>query len=86
LAQISRNDPHLARADREVERYQRGEVVPAGYDLPTEGQSVQQPAAPVEAVPLNREPGRLFGPKRPGVDLDDNSPPLNREPGRLFGK
>ena len=86
LAQISRNDPHLARADREVERFQRGEVVQAGYDLPSEGKVVQQQPKPLEVPPLNREPGRLFGPKRPGVDIDDTSPPLNREPGRLFGK
>lgn len=88
LAQISRNDPDLAKADHEVIRFQRGEVVQAGYDLPSEGDAVKQPPPAPPTTPLNREPGRLFGPRRDGNDpaTPDSEPAINREPGRLFGK
>ena len=87
LAVISRNDPDLAKADRAVEQVMSGEIVQAGYDLPTEAEAVQQPqpAAPA-AAPLNRNPGRLFG-TRPDDESDDEpAAAYNREPGRLFGK
>ena len=66
LAQIARSDPSLDKADLEVQRAGQAEVVAASYELPTEADTVQaKPAQPAAEPTLNREPGRLFGPKRP---------------------
>jgi hypothetical protein len=81
LAQIARSDPSLERADLEVERAGQVDVRPAGYNLPTEADAVQ--AKPVAEEPaLNRDPGRLFGPRRNGEP--DTGPALNRSPGSVF--
>jgi hypothetical protein len=66
LAQIARADPSLERADLEVARAGRtDDLTPASYDVPTEGDAVQAKPKPSAAEPaLNRDPGRLFGPKR----------------------
>ncbi len=66
LAQIARSDPSLERADLEVQRIERGDVIPASYDLPTDADAVK--AKPAESTAndgpaLNRQPGRLFGPR-----------------------
>lgn len=88
LAQMARNDPHLDKADAEVVQTGRTDAVTAAsfnQTLPTEADGVQaKPESPAEDQPLNREPGRLFGPKRPGGEAEPE-PVLNREPGRLFG-
>jgi hypothetical protein len=64
LAQIAGSDPSIERADLEVERVGRGDVVPVSYDMPTEGDRVRaQPKPPAAEPALNRDPGRLFGPK-----------------------
>jgi hypothetical protein len=66
LAQIAGSDPSIERADLEVARAGKSDVVPASYDLPTEADRVRAQPKPVAAVEpaLNRDPGRLFGPKR----------------------
>ena len=64
LAQIARSDPSLDRADLEVQRSQRGDVVPASYELPTDADAVKaKPVEPAgnEGPALNRQPGKLFG-------------------------
>ena len=68
LSGYSKSDPALAKANREVTRI--GTVSPdmdlSGYDLPSTQEGGAQPgdgAAP--RSPLSRDPGRIFGPKRP---------------------
>ena len=70
LAQFARRDPTLTRANAEVARV--GVVRPAldsgGFDLPpAEPDPAAQVAPPPPRQPLNREPGRIFGPKRHDV-------------------
>jgi hypothetical protein len=67
LAGFSKIDPTLAKANTEVARV--GTVRQAmdanGFDLPTAQEEQVTPAgAPLVKPPLNRDPGRLFGPKR----------------------
>ena len=64
LATISRSDPDVVKADLEVTRTGNGGVVPASYDLPSEADSVKAHAKLADAPSLNREPGKLFGPRR----------------------
>ncbi len=65
LAQIAGSDPSIERADLEVARAGRGDVQPASYDLPTEADRVQaKPKPPAPEPALNRDPGRIFGPKK----------------------
>lgn len=64
LAQIAGSDPSIERADLEVARAGRGDVVPASYDLPTDADRVRAEPKPTAEPALNREPGRLFGTKR----------------------
>lgn len=64
LAAISRSDQTLGRADLEVNRAGKADVVQASYDLPTEADAVQAKPQPEAVEPsLNREPGRIFGKK-----------------------
>ena len=96
LARIARSDPGLETADLEVARASRGDVQQAGYDLPSEGDVVRQPG-PAEDPQLNRNPGRLFAPKKHPMEVDpepeakpaDPVKPetdLPRTPGKLVGK
>jgi hypothetical protein len=67
LAQYARRDPSLTKANAEVARY--GNVRPdldvSAFDLPpTELEPAAQVTPPPPRAPLNREPGRIFGPKR----------------------
>lgn len=64
LAQIAGSDPSIERADLEVARAGRGDVVPASYDLPTDADRVRAEPTPAAEPALNRDPGRLFGPKK----------------------
>jgi hypothetical protein len=66
LAQIAGSDPSIERADLEVARAGRGDVVPASYDLPTDADRVKAapPKPPAPEPALNRDPGRLFGSKK----------------------
>lgn len=67
LAYFARHDPSLRRADAEVSRLgvSRTSVENANLTLPTpETDPTNQPPPPPPRPPLNREPGRLFGPKR----------------------
>jgi hypothetical protein len=74
LAQFARKDPTLTRANVEIAR--AGVVNPAldgaGFDLPpAEPEPAAQFTPPPPRPPLNREPGRLFGPRRhdaPAID------------------
>ena len=67
LSGFAKIDPTLAKANLEVARV--GTVRPAvdanGFELPTAQDAAVAPAgAPLAKPPLNRDPGRLFGPKR----------------------
>jgi hypothetical protein len=68
LSGFAKIDPTLAKANVEVTRV--GTVRPAvdanGFELPTAtaDASVTPAGAPLAKQPLNRDPGRLFGPKR----------------------
>lgn len=67
LAAFAAKDPTLTRADVEIAR--AGKVRPAldgeGFDLPPpQPEPAAQFTPPPPRPPLNREPGRLFGPKR----------------------
>lgn len=94
LAALARTESNLDRANLEVERVCRGEIVPVSYDLPNFDES--KPLPPVEPVDLARNPGRLFSAKKHPMDPEAEAPPavepptvgptLNRSPGRLFGK
>ena len=64
LATISRGDPDVKKADLEVARTGNGNLAPASYDLPSEADSVKAQAKLIDAPALNREPGKLFGPRR----------------------
>ena len=64
LATISRGDPDVKKADLEVARTGNGNIAPASYDLPSEADSVKAQAKLIDAPALNREPGKLFGPRR----------------------
>jgi hypothetical protein len=93
LAQIARTDPFLEKADADVSKAGRPSdaIVAASYNqnLPTDADAVQVKAEePVPEEPaLNRDPGRLFGPKRASSPepAADTGPALNKDPGRLFG-
>lgn len=65
LAAISRTDPLAEKADLEVTRVGTADVVQTSFHLPGEGEAVQAKPAPAPAPDLAREPGRIFGPKRP---------------------
>jgi hypothetical protein len=70
LAQFARRDPTLARADAEIAK--AGVVRPVldanGFDLPaTEPDPATVFTPPPPRPPLNREPGRIFGPRRHDV-------------------
>jgi hypothetical protein len=67
LAQFARKDPTLSRANLEIARagVVRPELDAASFDLPpSEPEPAAQFTPPPPRPPLNREPGRLFGPKR----------------------
>lgn len=67
LAGFSKVDPTLAKANVEVARVGtlRTAVDANGFELPVTQESQVSPAgAPLARPPLNRDPGRLFGPKR----------------------
>lgn len=93
LARIARIDPTCEKADTEVVRIGKGvlDTETASLTLPTEADAVQQPVG-VERTPLNRDPGRIFGPRRTGEEdpaapaPPETGPALNRDPGHLFGK
>ena len=64
LAQIARSDPSMERADLEVQRAGQPDVVQTSYDVPTDADAVKAAPPASEDVPaLNRDPGRLFGPR-----------------------
>jgi hypothetical protein len=67
LAMFARRDPSLTKANAEVARF--GNVRPdldvSAFDLPpTELEPAAQFTQPPPRAPLNREPGRIFGPRR----------------------
>lgn len=67
LAGFAKVDPTLAKANVEVARVgaDRPAVDANGFELPAAPESQVRPAgAPLSRPPLNRDPGRLFGPKR----------------------
>ncbi len=66
LDSFAKNDPSLVKANVEVARIGTVKINPetVGVDLPSTDE-VKPAAAPPARPPLAREPGRLFGPKRP---------------------
>ncbi len=67
LAQYAKTDSTLARANLDVAKV--GTVRPAvdahGFEVPTVAEEPITPVgAPIVRPPLNRDPGRLFGPRR----------------------
>jgi HEAT repeats/Flagellar P-ring protein len=67
LAAISRADRDVVKANLEVTRMGSTNISQANYDLPSEADSLKADPLKTELTPsLNREPGRLFGPKRDG--------------------
>ncbi len=67
LSGFAKIDPTLTKANAEVARVgtQRPTVDANGFDLPTAQDPGIAPAgAPLAKQPLNRDPGRIFGPKR----------------------
>jgi len=73
LADFARNDPHLSRANVEIARagLVRPELDLSGFDLPSSGPEPEPVVTVPPRPPLNREPGRIFGPKRydaPAID------------------
>ncbi|MBA4065432.1 MAG: hypothetical protein C0501_17310 [Isosphaera sp.] len=67
LTEFARTDPALAKADAAVARagVVRPDLDANGFDLPPDPPDpAAQVPAPPPRPPLNREPGRIFGPKR----------------------
>jgi hypothetical protein len=67
LAQFAAKDPTLTKANLEIARagVVRPELDSRGFDLPdAQPDPAAQFTPPPPRPPLNREPGRLFGPKR----------------------
>ncbi|MBX9580320.1 MAG: hypothetical protein K2X87_08440, partial [Gemmataceae bacterium] len=66
LALIAPKDPALVKANAEVSRAGTVGTDPeaTGVDL-TDPEAEGKPAAEAPRPPLSREPGRIFGPKRP---------------------
>jgi hypothetical protein len=74
LAQFAANDPTLTRVNAEVARagVVRPDLGAAGFDLPAaQPDPAAQVPPPPPRPPLNREPGRLFGPKRHDAPVID---------------
>jgi hypothetical protein len=79
LAGFAKIDPTLVRANVEVAKGRAGgvDLSQAGYDLPGEHDADVRPADAAPArPPLSREPGRIFGPKRPPEPTPDPNAPL----------
>jgi hypothetical protein len=65
LAQIARIDPTVMKANKEVERVQRGgDVLQSGIDLPSDADTLKKQPGDDQPA-LSRNPGRLFGPANP---------------------
>jgi hypothetical protein len=74
LAQFAHRDPTLAKANAEVAKVGvvRPELDAHGFNLPTaEPDPSTRYTPPPPRPPLNREPGRIFGPKRHDVPAID---------------
>lgn len=74
LAHFARRDPSLAHANAEIAKVGtvRPELGSVGFDLPpAEPDPAAQFAQPPPQPPLNRAPGRIFGPKRHDVPAID---------------
>jgi flagellar basal body P-ring protein FlgI len=81
LALFARQDPALVKANSEVVR--AGVVRPGvdadGFDLPPqETDTAAQAPPPPPRPPLNREPGRIFGPKRHDAPVDPGLAPAGQ--------
>ncbi|MBY0458220.1 MAG: HEAT repeat domain-containing protein, partial [Gemmataceae bacterium] len=76
LAEFAKSDPTLAKADAEVAKIgaTKTEIGANGFDPPTTQAPLVAPSgAALPRQPLNRDPGRLFGPKHVG----ETAPPLD---------
>ncbi len=70
LAQFAHRDPTLAKANAEVAKIGvvRPDLDSTGFNLPaTDSDPAVRHTPPPPRPPLNREPGRIFGPKRHDV-------------------
>lgn len=82
----AKTDPALAKANAEAAKNWGGrpEGTAVGYDLPPEQDPDAKPGEPpVVRPPLNRDPGRIFGPKRQPDEGAEPPPNLSRNPGTL---
>ena len=72
LTGFSKVDPTLGRVNVEVARVGtvKRDLDAGGFDLPGNDPEAKPDAGPARA-PLNREPGRIFGPKRPTDPMAD---------------
>jgi hypothetical protein len=80
MAGFAKIDPTLVRANVEVARIgvHGIDLTQVGYDLPSDRDADAKPAdAGPARPPLSREPGRIFGPKRPPEPTPDPNAPLN---------
>lgn len=73
LAEFAQNDPTLTRANTEIVRagLVRPDLDVSGFDLPSSTPEVTPVVAAPPRPPLNREPGRIFGPKKHDVPAID---------------
>lgn len=87
LVLLAQTDATMQRANREVMDAMNGNtdsgIVQASYDLPSDADAVKaQPPAPIEPLPLNRNPGSLFN----SITGSSSDGPSNRDPGSLLGR
>ncbi|MGL4423556.1 MAG: HEAT repeat domain-containing protein, partial [Gemmataceae bacterium] len=71
LAVMAKSDPTVETTNLEVARASRGDVMQAGYDLPTESKSVT--LLPTQLPELNKNPGRIFGGKKNPMEESEES-------------
>jgi hypothetical protein len=74
LHQFAHRDPALAKANGEVAKVGvvRPDLDATGFNLPaTDSDPATRYTPPPPRPPLNREPGRIFGPKRHDVPAID---------------
>lgn len=78
LSGFAKIDPTLVKANVEVARIgvKGTDLTLAAYDLPGDHDAEKPAEAAPTRPPLSREPGRIFGPKRPAEVLPDPNTPL----------
>jgi hypothetical protein len=77
LTGFSKTDPTLGRVNVEVARVGtvKRDLDATGFDLPS-GDPEAKPETTPARLPLNRDPGRIFGPKRPAEPVGEPIVPV----------